>query len=230
MSIFAIGDTHLSFSTDKPMDIFRGWSDYTARLQKNWCAIVREDDTVVIPGDISWAMDISNAKSDFDFLNALPGKKVILKGNHDYWWATMRRMNEFLLENNFNSIKILFNNCIEAGDFAICGTRGWFFDDETIDEQKVLAREVGRLKTSIEAAKKTGKEPIVFLHYPPINTVSVCQPIIQVLKESEIKRCYYGHLHGESLKRAFRNEYEGIKFDVVSADFLEFCPKIIENF
>ena len=230
MSIFAIGDTHLSFSTDKPMDIFKGWSDYTQRLQKNWCAIIKEDDTVVIPGDISWAMDISSAEKDFEFLNSLPGKKIILKGNHDYWWSTMKKMNEFLNENNFHTIKILFNNSVEVEDFVICGTRGWFFDDNAVDIEKVLAREVGRLKMSIDSAKKSGKEPIVFLHYPPINEVSICQPIIQVLIDEGIKRCYYGHLHGESLKRAFRGEHEGIKFDVVSADFLEFCPKIIEKF
>jgi len=229
MSIFAIGDTHLSLCSDKPMDIFKGWSDYTKRLHKNWCAIINENDTVVIPGDISWAMDLEGAKKDFEFLNELPGKKVLLKGNHDYWWATMKKMDEFLNENQFKSIQILFNNTIEIGDFAICGTRGWFFDDDAKDAQKVLAREVGRLKMSIDCAKATGKEPIVFLHYPPINELAICEPIMQVLTENKIRRCYYGHLHGESLKRAYRNEYDGIKFDVVSADFLEFSPKLIEK-
>lgn len=229
MSIFTIGDTHLSLNSDKPMDIFKGWSDYTKRLQLNWLAIVNENDTVVIPGDISWAMDLQDAKKDFAFLNELPGKKILLKGNHDYWWTTMTKMNEFLNENHFDSIQILFNNTIEVGDFAICGTRGWFFDDDAKDAQKILAREVGRLKMSIECAKKTGKEPIVFLHYPPINEFTSCEPIMKVLIENKIRRCYYGHLHGDSLKRAYRNEYYGIKFDVVSADFLEFCPKLLEK-
>lgn len=229
MSIFAIGDTHLSFSTDKPMDIFKGWSDYITRLQQNWCAIVSENDTVVIPGDVSWAMELEQAKKDFEFLNSLPGKKIILKGNHDYWWATMKKMNEFLQSNNITSIEILFNNAFQVGDFVICGTRGWFFDDDSSDSKKVLSREVGRLKASIDFAKKTGKEPIAFLHYPPINNISVCEPIMEVLEEEKIKRCYYGHLHGESIKRAFRGEYNGIKFDLVSADHLEFCPKIIEK-
>ncbi len=230
MSIFAIGDTHLSFSSDKPMDIFRGWNDYTKRLRQNWCAIVKDTDTVVIPGDISWAMQLENAKPDFEFLNDLPGKKVILKGNHDYWWSTMKKMNNFLKENNFDTIEILFNNSIEVGNYEICGTRGWFYDDNVDDIEKVLAREVGRLKMSIESAEKTGKEIIVFLHYPPINEVSLCEPILNLLEEKGIKRCYYGHLHGDSLKRAFRGVHNGVKFDVVSADSLEFCPKIIEKF
>ena len=229
MSIFAIGDTHLSLSTDKSMDIFKGWSDYIKRLEKNWQAVVSKEDTVVIPGDISWAMDLKDAKEDFEFLNNLAGNKILLKGNHDYWWSTMKKMNGFLEQNKFNSIQFLFNNAIEVGEFSICGTRGWFFDDESSDAQKVLLREVGRLKTSIDCAKKTGKEPIAFLHYPPITELAVCEPIMKVLKENQIKRCYYGHLHSESLKRAYRNEYDGIKFDVVSADFLEFCPKIIEK-
>ncbi len=229
MSIFAIGDTHLTFSTDKPMDIFRGWTDYVARLEKNWRAVVSDGDTVVIPGDISWAMTLEQAKNDFAFLDSLPGKKLIMKGNHDYWWTTKRKMDTFIAENGFDSLSILHNNAFRVGDFTLCGSRGWFFDAENSDS-KVLLREAGRLDMSIEEGKKLGGELIVFLHYPPVMTNMRCNEMMAVLKKHGIERCYYGHLHGESTLRAVRETVDGIKFSLVSADFLEFCPKIIEKF
>lgn len=229
MSIFAIGDTHLTFSTDKPMDIFRGWTDYVERLEKNWRAVVGEEDTVVIPGDISWAMSLEQAKKDFAFLHSLPGKKLIMKGNHDYWWTTKRKMDTFLAENGFDSLSILHNNAFRVGDFTLCGSRGWFFDAENSDS-KVLLREAGRLDMSIEEGKKLGGELIVFLHYPPVMANMCCNEMMAVLKKHGIERCYYGHLHGESTLRAVRETVDGIKFSLVSADFLEFCPKIIEKF
>lgn len=229
MSIFAIGDTHLTFSTDKPMDIFRGWTDYVERLEKNWRAVVDEDDTVVIPGDISWAMSLEQAKKDFAFLHSLPGKKLIMKGNHDYWWTTKRKMDTFLSENGFDSLSVLHNNAFRVGDFTLCGSRGWFFDAENSDS-KVLLREAGRLEMSIEEGKKLGGELIVFLHYPPVMSNMMCNEMMAVLKKHSIERCYYGHLHGESTLRAVKETVDGIKFSLVSADFLEFCPKIIEKF
>ncbi len=229
MSIFAIGDTHLTFSTDKPMDIFRGWTDYVERLEKNWRAVVGEDDTVVIPGDISWAMSLEQAKKDFAFLDALPGKKLIMKGNHDYWWTTKRKMDTFLSENGFVSLSILHNNAFRVGDFTLCGSRGWFFDAENSDS-KVLLREAGRLDMSIEEGKKLGGELIVFLHYPPVMSNMRCNEMMAVLKKHGIERCYYGHLHGESTLRAVKETVDGVKFSLVSADFLEFCPKLIEKF
>ncbi len=229
MSIFAIGDTHLTFSTDKPMDIFRGWTDYVERLKKNWRAVVGEEDTVVIPGDISWAMSLEQAKKDFAFLHSLPGKKLIMKGNHDYWWTTKRKMDTFLSENGFDSLAILHNNAFRVGDFTLCGSRGWFFDAENSDS-KVLLREAGRLDMSIEEGKKLGGELIVFLHYPPVMTNMCCNEMMAVLKKHGIERCYYGHLHGESTLRAVKETVDGIKFSLISADFLEFCPKLIEKF
>ena len=229
MSLFAIGDPHLSFSCDKPMDIFRGWDDYVARLEKNWNSVVTENDTVVVPGDISWAMGLTNAKKDFEFLNNLNGTKIILKGNHDYWWNTMNKMNSFLSENEFGSIKILHNNSYKIGDFAIAGTRGWFYDDTCEADKKVILREAGRLQTSINEAKKLGGEVIVFLHYPPISATQKCDEILNVILENDIKRCFFGHLHGFVPPENTFIEYEGVKFTLVSADKLNFCPKIIEK-
>ncbi|MBQ3136517.1 MAG: metallophosphoesterase [Clostridia bacterium] len=229
MSIFAIGDTHLTFSTDKPMDIFRGWTDYVERLEKNWRAVVTENDTVVILGDISWAMSLEQAKKDFAFLHSLPGKKLIMKGNHDYWWTTKRKMDTFLAENGFDSVSILHNNAFRVGEFTLCGSRGWFFDAENSDS-KVLLREAGRLEMSICEGEKLGGELIVFLHYPPVMSNMRCNEMMAVLKKHGIERCFYGHLHGESTLKAVRETVDGIKFSLVSADFLEFCPKIIEKF
>lgn len=227
MSLFAIGDTHLSLSVNKPMDIFRGWTDYTDRLQKNWNAVVSEGDSVVIPGDISWAMNFEEAKKDFGFLNSLNGTKYVLKGNHDYWWNTMSKMTRFLDENGFDSIKIIHNNAYLVEGFAIGGTRGWFYDDSEGDVNKVILREAGRLRASLKAASELGGEMIAFLHYPPINEVQRCDELIDVLKEFDIKRCYFGHLHGFVAPGCAKIESDGITFNLVSADFLGFTPRLI---
>ena len=198
MSLFAIADTHLSFGTNKPMDSFPGWENYTDRLKENWNKIIDNDDFVVIAGDISWAMNFDELKVDFDFINKLNGKKIILKGNHDYWWNTMSKMNKFIEENQFDTITILHNSAFDFDDFSVCGSRGWFFDSEEEHNEKVLNREVMRVKTSIECAKND--EKIVFLHYPPVTENQCCDEILNLLKEKGIKKCYYGHLHGGAAK------------------------------
>ena len=230
MSLFAIGDTHLSFSCDKPMDIFRGWDDYENKLGKNWNSIVEPDDTVVIAGDISWAMTLEDTLEDFRYLDSLNGTKIILKGNHDYWWSTKKKTEDFFEKNNISSVKLLFNNAYRVGDVAICGTRGWFFDCTDDADQKVVLREAGRLKRSVEEAKKLGGRLTAFLHYPPLSRTQVCEEIYNVLKESGVEACYYGHLHGQSAGWAVNSEYDGIDFHLISADFLEFCPKLVEKF
>ena len=227
MSLFAIGDTHLSFGTDKPMDIFRGWQNFEERLEKNWNSVVSENDTVVIAGDISWAMNIEGAKEDFRFIDKLNGRKLIMKGNHDYWWSTKKKADTFFAENGFSSLEILFNNAYRIGDVTVCGTRGWFYDGEK--DSKILLREAGRLRMSIAEAKKLGGEIVVFLHYPPLNQEKVCEEIYSVLVEEGIKRCFYAHLHGPSHNYAFTGERDGIKFSLISGDFLNFCPKLIEK-
>ncbi len=228
MALFTIGDPHLSLSVDKPMDIFKGWTDYTDRLKQNWNAIVSDKDSVVVPGDISWAMNFNEAKKDFAFLNnELNGTKYILKGNHDYWWGTMNKMTKFLEENGFDKIKIVHNNAFFAEGFAIAGTRGWFYDDTAGDISKVIKREAGRLRTSLKEAEKLGGEIVAFLHYPPINEEKQCDEILNVLKEFPVKRCYFGHLHGYVAAGCSKIQWEGIEFNLVSADFLRFTPKLI---
>ncbi len=227
MSLFAIGDTHLSLSVDKPMDIFKGWTDYTSRLANNWNSVVGENDSVVIPGDISWAMNFQQAKNDFQFLHSLNGTKYILKGNHDYWWNTMSKMTKFLDENGFDSIKIIHNNAYSVEGFAIAGTRGWFYDDSEGDVHKVILREAGRLRASLKAASELGGEIIAFLHYPPINEVQRCDELLDVLKEFPVKRCYFGHLHGFVAPGCAKVESDGVSFNLVSADYLGFTPKLI---
>lgn len=229
MSLFVIGDPHLSFSVDKPMDIFRGWTDYTDRIKKNWNNVVGENDSVVIPGDVSWAMNFDDAKKDFAFLDSLNGTKYILKGNHDYWWNTMSKMTKFLNDNGFDSIKIIHNNAYSVEGFALAGTRGWFYDDSAGDVHKVILREAGRLRASLKAASELGGEIIAFLHYPPLNENQRCNEILDVLAEFPVKRCYFGHLHGFVAPGCAKIEDNGILFNLVSADYLGFTPKLIPN-
>lgn len=227
MSLFVIGDTHLSLSCNKPMDVFKGWTDYVDRLESNWNKVVSTEDSVVIPGDISWAMNFQEAVEDFRFLNNLNGTKYILKGNHDYWWNTMSKMNKFLSENGFDSIRIIHNNAYLIDSVAIAGSRGWFYDDTADADKKVILREAGRLRASLSEARKLGGEIVAFLHYPPISESQKCEEILSVLEEFEIKRCYFGHLHGFVSPQNAEIDYNGIKFKLISADHLGFCPRII---
>lgn len=228
MSLYVIGDLHLSLGEDKQMDIFAGWNDYVCRLEENWKKLITNNDTVVIAGDISWAMKLEETYTDFKFIDSLPGKKIFLKGNHDYWWATKSKIDKFLAEKELNTISILFNNAYEYEEYAICGTRGWFLENDTPKDIKVLNREVGRLNMSIESGKKTGKEPIVFLHYPPYFAGTECTEIINVLVNQRIKRCYYGHIHGKrNFQFAFEGEYKGIEFKLISCDRVGFTPVLV---
>ena len=228
MSLYAIADLHLSLGEDKPMDIFAGWNDYVERLSENWRKLVSCDDTVVIAGDISWAMRIEQTYTDFKFIHDLPGKKIFLKGNHDYWWGTKNKTDNFLRENKLDSISVLFNNAYTCGEYAICGTRGWFLENDTPEDIKVLNREVGRLKMSLDLAIKTGLEPVVFLHYPPYYRGIECSEIMDVLCSYPVKKCYYGHIHGKkNFKLAFEGEYKGINFRLISCDKVGFMPVLV---
>ncbi|MEE0956868.1 MAG: metallophosphoesterase [Ruminococcus sp.] len=228
MSLFAIADLHLSLGEDKPMDIFAGWNDYVDRLSENWHKLVRNDDTVVIAGDISWAMKLEETYTDFKFIHDLPGKKILLKGNHDYWWGTKSKIDAFLENNGLTSISVLFNNAYVCGEYVLCGTRGWFLENDTPEDIKVLNREVGRLRMSLDQAVKTGLEPVVFLHYPPYYRGIECKEIMDVLLEYNIRNCYYGHIHGKkNFKLACEGEYKGINFHLISCDKVGFMPVLV---
>ena len=226
MALYAIGDLHLSFGVDKPMDVFGGdWNDYTEKIKAGF-DILNADDVCIICGDISWGMSFDESLEDFRFIDKLPGKKVILKGNHDYWWSTAAKMKVFFETNNITSISILHNNCHCYDSTAICGTRGWFFDDgqSTAQNEKVMAREVLRLRASLEAADGF-EEKICFFHYPPRYKNTISYDIISVMNEFNVKRCFYGHLHGDAFKAAAQGMVEGIDYEMVSADFISFTPR-----
>ena len=225
MSLFARADLHLSLGSDKPMDVFEGWEDYVARIDRNWRDAIGQDDTVVIAGDISWAMKLEEADADFRFIDALPGRKLILKGNHDYWWSTRKKIEAYFEQHHFSSLSIIHNSAAEAGQFAVCGTRGWLYDAESEEDRKIVSREVGRLNASIDAAEKTGKKPVAFLHYPPVYGGMECSEIMDVLVQHGIQDCYYGHIHGSAAaKRSPAGEYRGVRMHLISCDYLGFRP------
>lgn len=229
MNLFAIADLHLSLGADKPMDVFEGWRDYVSRLQKNWRAVVREEDAVVVAGDISWAMKLEESVEDFRFLHSLPGRKLILKGNHDYWWSTKRKIENFLAGNGFDSIGVVHNCAAAVGDRAVCGTRGWLYNAETAQDRKIVGREAGRLVASLDDAERQGLEPVVFLHYPPVYDGAECAEILEVLLSRGIRDCYFGHIHGSlAAKRAPDGEYRGIRMHLISCDYLGFMPILVK--
>lgn len=224
MSIFAISDLHLSFGADKPMNIFRGWDNHTDRLLANWNRLVKPNDTVILPGDLSWGLKLEETKADFEFLKKLNGKKVILKGNHDLWWSTVKKLNEFFKQNEIDDVQILFNNTVVVEGYAIAGTRGWFYDDKA--DKKIIAREVGRLEKSLLESEKTGLPVLVFLHYPPVYGNEVCQEIFDCIKRHNIKTVYHGHIHGSGFNNAVKS-YDGVEFKLISCDCIDFTPLFV---
>ena len=230
MSLFVMADLHLSLSVDKPMDIFGGWKDYVRKIEYNWQKKVKSEDTVVIPGDLSWAMGLEQSKADMEFIHKLNGRKIILKGNHDYWWNTKSKMEKFFCENGFTSISILHNNHYKYEDIGICGTRGWINDTGEQADKKVLLREAGRLETSIASAEMAGLEPVVFLHYPPVYGSSCNYDILEVLHRHHVKWCFYGHIHGRGSEYAINGQRDGVNYRLIASDFLQFDPMDISNF
>ena len=242
MAIYTIGDLHLSFHENKPMDIFgENWKGHEEKIKQDWINKVKETDLVVIPGDFSWSTYLKDTYEDFKYLNSLPGKKLLLKGNHDYWWTTLKSMRNFLKENSFENIDFIFNNAYEFENYIIAGTRGWSQTEE--ENEKFLNRETQRLEMSLKQAKEIQekklqeenieKEIIVFMHYPPITNTQVEKKeetsFIKIMKKYNIKKCYYGHLHGTAIKEAVEQEYQEINFKLVSADKLDFKLLRIRN-
>ena len=224
MAIYIIGDLHLSFGESKPMDIFgENWTNHEEKIKQDWLSKVKEEDTVVHLGDFSWAMHLKDTVKDFKFLDSLPGKKILLKGNHEYWWTTVTNMNNFLEEHNLKNIYFLQNNSFEIEDKVICGTRGWtLLNEDTENSKKMLAREAQRLELSIQDGLGKNKEIIVFMHYPPIVKQNIDTEFMKILKKYDIKKCYYAHLHSKSIEDAVEGIVQGIEFKLVSADALDF--------
>jgi predicted phosphohydrolase len=239
MSIFVIADLHLDTVTnEKSMEVFGNrWQGYIAKIQKNWNAVVTDKDTVIIPGDISWALTTEESIPDLQWIDALPGRKIIMKGNHDFWWTTLSKMKRLFEENGITTIELLYNNAIEVENYIVAGSRGWFVDKSvqpaksvSVDHSKIVNREVIRLKLSLEEAKKlsenTGKEIIAFFHFPPVWSDFECIEILEVLEEYNVSRCYFGHIHGcYSQGSVFK--WKNIEFRMISADFIDFLPQII---
>ncbi len=237
MAVYAIADLHLpgKEGKNKSMDIFGSrWTGCVDKLIKNWTAVVNAADTVVIPGDISWAMTLEEALEDFRLLDSLPGTKLIGKGNHDFWWATASKMHRFFEENKLESLKILYNNSFIADGFALCGSRGWFSDETNqktvgeVDWQKIVSRETARLRISLESVPEESEclPKLVFLHFPPVWNSSVSEDIIALMHEYNVSRCYFGHIHGVYTSDAVF-DHEDIRFEMISADYLGFCPRKI---
>lgn len=220
MGIFAISDLHLSFGNNKPMDIFgESWENHHIKIEKDWMDKVTDDDIVILAGDFSWATYLEETIQDFEYLNKLPGKKLLLKGNHDYWWTTVTKMNNFLKENDFNNIEFIYNNSIEYNGYSICGTRGWSDTlDSKYDDEKILAREYQRLEYSLNQAKSDNI--IVVLHFPPN------EKFIEIMKKYNVKICIYGHLHGKLKPEDIIQNSNGIKYYLTSADKIDF--KLVE--
>ena len=224
MALYAIGDLHLCLGAPKPMDIFGGaWVGYMDKL-RDGMSVIGPEDTTVLMGDLSWALDMPSSAADFAWINEIPGKKIILKGNHDYWWSTAAKFQKFCQEHDFSNMHLLNNNCFQYEDYAICGTRGWFFEEERSGQhdEKVFRRELIRLEASLKAAGD--REKLVFLHYPPKYKGYECTEILDLLRKYGVRRCFYGHLHGGSHKLALEGLWDGIDYRLLASDYIGFQP------
>ncbi len=203
------------------MSVFRGWEQYTERLQQHWCRQVKPEDTVVLPGDFSWGLKLEQTLADFKFLESLTGQKILLKGNHDLWWSTVSKVNAFFKQNGIKTVTLLYNNAFRVGDYTVCGTRGWMYDQSC--DSKLRLREAGRLQLSLSAAEQLGGQKLVFMHYPPAYGEFVCTEVLQILQQHGVQTVYYGHIHGAG-HAATVPKIQNIALRLVSADTLNFCP------
>lgn len=241
MSLFVISDLHLSIgsNTNKPMEVFGGrWKDHKNKIEYNWRKVITDNDDVIIAGDISWALKLEESADDLKFIDSLPGTKYIAKGNHDFWWSTSSKMQQFFSENDIKTVKLLYNNAYRLDDVIVCGTRGWFTDKVQqntvgdVEYEKIVNREVQRLKISLDKAvalrEKDSTEIIVFMHFPPVFHDFICRELVDVLHQYGITRCYFGHIHGVyNISRCFT--FEGIEMILTSADFLDFAPLPVDR-
>lgn len=224
MALYAISDLHLAFNVDKPMDIFgERWLNHDEKIKNNWISKIKEDDTILIAGDISWSIKSDDSKVDLDWIDSLPGKKIISKGNHDYWWGSISKLNGM-----YENTKFLQNNFYKYEEYAICGTRGWICPESDkfgAKDEKIYAREQIRLRLSLEAAKKAGYSKfIVMIHYPPINEGLEETAFTEIFKEYSVEKVIFGHLHGPSNVKATDGFIDGIEYIMTSCDFINFDP------
>lgn len=224
MALYAISDLHLAFTTDKPMAIFGDkWLKHDEKIKDNWLRKITDEDTVLIAGDISWSMDQEDSKADLDWIDSLPGKKIISKGNHDYWWSGITKLNK-----RYEKTKFLQNNFYVYDDYAICGSRGWILntsDKFTEKDKKILDRELIRLRLSLDGAKKAGYEKIiVMIHYPPANEKREASVFTELFNEYKVEKVIYGHIHGPGLANAINEELFGVHYIMTASDFLDFDP------
>lgn len=227
MAIYAIGDLHLSVAAKKPMDIFSGWDDHAQRITENWHKKITDKDTVILAGDTSWGLDLPQAVPDFRLIDRLPGKKILLKGNHDYWWGSMSKMLETFAEHELSTLSILHNNSYQVEGKHICGSRGWMFESGEPHDDKLIRREAIRIEASLKSAQGDG-ERLLFLHYPPVYAGQVQQSFVALMHKYGIKRCYYGHIHGAGHKYAIQGNYHGVKLTMISSDYIGFDPILIK--
>lgn len=227
MAVYTIADLHFTFGTDKPMQIFSGWQDYEKRVSDNWKAIVKPEDTVVLVGDLSWGIDLDESLEDFKFVDNLPGEKLLVKGNHDYWWNTVSKMEKFFADNNITTLHFLHNNSYIRDGMALCGTRGWLYNQSAELDKKVFARELIRLEASLKSSNDFDGEKVAFLHYPPVMDGEVCVEIHNILKQYGVERCFFGHIHtrNNDLKNGF--EFDGIRYRLISSICVDFVPIIV---
>ena len=226
MALYAIADLHLPLGIDKPMNIFgKSWENYVSRLEENWQKTVSEEDTVVLAGDFSWATYLEESKKDFEFLNKLNGKKIMLKGNHDYWWGTLNKLKEFLKDNGFFDIEFLQNNSFLYKDISICGSRGWTLPQlkGSDEDLKIYARELLRLEMSLKSAENPEKI-FVFTHFPPVMRDLCENEFTELFKKYNVKKAIYGHIHSSGIKNAFEGDFNGTDYSLVSADYRQFVP------
>ncbi len=233
MAIFAISDLHLSLSCDKPMEVFgTHWKNYEERLRENWNRVVSPEDLVIIPGDISWAMYLQETKEDFSYIESLNGQKLLLRGNHDYWWTTLSKMEEFVRENQFDSIHFLKNTAFLWEDTAICGTRGWTIAHagSSGEDKKIYSRERQRMILSLEDARRLGaKEILAAFHYPPVESGGTLAGFLDILDEYGVKDCVFGHLHATAHRGAPQGVISGVQLRLVSCDYLNFTPLLLKK-
>lgn len=230
MALYAISDLHLALNVDKPMDIFGDkWINHDEKIKNNWLEKITDDDTVLIAGDISWSMSPEDSKGDLDWINELPGKKIISKGNHDYWWGSITKLNKM-----YENTKFLQNNFYVYKDYAICGSRGWICpggNGLSEQDQKIYDREQIRLRLSLDGAKKAGYDKvIVMIHYPPTNEKFQESAFTEIFKEYNVEKVVYGHLHGYHLNNVLNGDHDGIEYIMTSSDYINFNPRKILDY